>query len=224
MSAGSPAGGSGGALHLGFLTCHRRFCILDRWKKGSDHQILRLSTDSGSVAKSSADTGGTTPTYPSRSPADLNILTSRTVADRGYAYIDPCSPYLFMDTSWMFLLILHHNHHHLSLIGPLPHRAYHLPLHLPPLTAMLHTLNYLTPPCLHRHNFSTVTTTFLKYSLSCVFCRFIDAPTCFCSLHSCITCTVLFLYGDEPMCCIWMTYRHIAVPRCCFCSYYYIHR
>ena len=45
-----------------------------------------------------------TPTYPSRTPADVDILSSRTVAGRSCAYIWTSLFYLHVDTA--FLLVL----------------------------------------------------------------------------------------------------------------------
>ena len=76
-----------------------------------------------------------------------------------------CAPAqrFIIDTSWGFIPVMHHNRHHLSLIGPLSHTPSHLPLPLPPLTATLHTFNYLISQCLHRHNFSPSLLLFYSY-------------------------------------------------------------
>ena len=61
-------------------------------------------------------------------------------------------------TSWAFILLLHHNHHEVSLIGPIPHTAYHGPLYFLLLTTALHRTrpHNLTMPSLTQFlNFTT---------------------------------------------------------------------
>ena len=128
MSAGSPTCGSGW------------------YKRGSDRRgglsfpsDIRLSADSGSSAESTADTGGTF--LDSLRHTDLRKQDTHrgghiVIPYRGgqrlriYSILDLPTYWhrlfarahtFIMDTTWAFLLMLHHNRHNLSLIGPPPH-------------------------------------------------------------------------------------------------------
>ena len=118
---------------------------------------------------------------------------------------------------------MYHNRHNLSLIRPPPPppTSYHIPLPLPPLTATLHTLNYSISPCLHQHNFSPSLLLFIILSLVCFVALSTPRPV---SVAFNLASLEKFysLDGDEQTCCLRTTYRNLAVPGSCFCSYYYI--